>query len=106
MTTNRAPRFYGYKLYILKNTNGSLYLQSLGMDIWKSIENGYTFLKETSVVPKEIDKNEHTIPRTSLVEPKDRTSYQWNSKDKNEIIYGLEYDEFTKVIQCTTTKYD
>ena len=42
------------------------------MDIWKSVENGYKSPKATSAESEETDENEHTIPRTALVEPEDR----------------------------------
>ena len=40
-----------------------VYLQSLGMDIRKLVDNGYKFPKMNLVEPKESIENEHTLPR-------------------------------------------
>ena len=60
-----------------------VYLQSLGVDIWDSVENGYE------------------VPKTTSMDLVDRGQYKNNSRAKNEILSGLENFYFTKVMQCT-----
>ena len=44
LSTNRAPRFDGSNYTFLK-IRMEIYLQSLGMDVWKLVEDGYEFTK-------------------------------------------------------------
>ena len=45
--TNQAPRFDGSNYAFWKKWM-EIYLQSLGMDVWKSVEDGYEFPKATT----------------------------------------------------------
>ena len=45
LSTNRAPRFDGSNHTFWK-IKMELYLQSLGMNIWKSVKDGLEFLKD------------------------------------------------------------
>ena len=62
-----------------------VYLQSLGFNVWHSIENGYNIPKIASI---EVDKRK----------------YECNSWDRNSILCGLVDSDFTKVMKCTSTK--
>ena len=72
LSTNRAPCFDGSN-YTFWRIRMEVYLQSLGMDIWKLVEQVYRFPKTTPVEPEESVENEHTIPRTTQIEPEDRS---------------------------------
>ena len=72
------------------------------MDIWKSVEDGYEFPKET--IDESEGTNEHTTSRTTPVDPKNKRQYEWNARENNAILCGITDVEFTKGIQCTATK--
>ena len=85
LSTNRAPRFDGSN-YTFWRIRMEVYLQSLGVDIWQSVENGYN------------------APKTAPVDIVDRRLYEYNARARNAILCGLEDSEFTKVVQCNSTK--
>ena len=55
-STNRAPMF-DVSNYTFWEILMGVYLKSLGMDIWKLVEDGYKFRKETTNESKETDEN-------------------------------------------------
>ena len=85
LSTNKAPRFDGSK-YTFQRIRMEVYLLTFGVDIWQLMVNGYM------------------NPETNLVEPADRMLQEYNAKTRNPILYGLEDVEFTKFMQCTSTK--
>ena len=85
LSTNIKPRFDGSN-YTFYRIRMDVYLQSLGVDIWHSVVNGY--------------KNS----KTTLVEPTDTRLQEYNRKAKNSILYVIEDVEFTKAVQCTSFK--
>ena len=68
LSTNRDPRFYGSN-YAFWKTRMEVYLQSLGMDAWKSVEDGYEFPKAAD---ESEEKDERTNSRTVLVDSENR----------------------------------
>ena len=57
------------------------------------MEDGYEFPKETKYDLEETNEN------TTC-----RRHYEWRARETNAILCGLDNGEFTKVMQCTTTK--
>ena len=55
------------------------YLQSLGFDIQKSVQNVYNY------------------PKTDIVDIDDIILYENNAREKDAILCGLAYSEFTKI---------
>ena len=55
-----------------------VYLQYLGVYVWKSVENGYD------------------VPKTTLVDAIERRKHEYNARERNAILCGLAYSEFTK----------
>ena len=78
-----------------------VYLQSLGMNVWKSIEDIYEFLKAAD---ESEDNGEHSISWTTTVDPENRKKYEWNAQANNVILCSIVHVEFTKLMQCTATK--
>ena len=53
-----------------------VYLQSLGMDVWKLVENRYDFSK----IANESGANDgHMTFKIVTIDPKDRKQYEWNA---------------------------
>ena len=56
------------------------YLQSLGVDVWKFVENGYD------------------VPKIAPVDVVDRSKYEYDARARNALLCGLVDSEFTKVM--------
>ena len=84
LSTNKASRFDGSNYAFLK-IQLEFYLQSLGMDVWKSVEDGYEFLKATD----ELEENDEcATSKTVSVDTENRRQYEWNVRAKNVILFG------------------
>ena len=107
LSINRAPRFKNSK-YTFWNMRMEVYMWSLDMDMWKSIEDRYKFPKITDESKQngdELEENcETTTLKTMIVDPANKKHYEWNVRAKNAILYRLADVEFTKVMHCTTPK--
>ena len=63
-----------------------VYLQSLGVDVWHSTQNGYQ------------------VPETRPMDATDRILYKNNARAMNAILCVQADSEFPKVMQCTSAK--
>ena len=79
LSTNKALRFDGMDNSFWK-LKMEVYLQSLGVDIWVLVENGY-----------------HG-PKMSPNDPMVKRKYEHNVKTINALLCGMEYFVFIKVM--------
>ena len=84
-TKHGLPLFDGHN-YAFWSIRMKLFLQSQGVDVWKSCLNTYNALA--------------TIP----TDPISRKLYESNSKAMYGILGGLAASEFVKVMNCSSAK--
>jgi len=85
MGSIRAPIFDG-RNYVYWKITTTTYLQSLGIDVWEIVEEGYIF---PSVIPI------HTAGRKQ---------YETNARVVNTLLGSLSPSEFVKVMQLKSAK--
>jgi hypothetical protein len=81
MSSNRAPLFKGDD-YAFWSVRMKSYLMSLGCDIWKSVEDGYT------------------APATTPTDTTGKKLCNDNARASNAILGGLSNPIFVKVMHC------
>ena len=73
-----------------------VYLQSLGMGIWKSVDDGYEFPKATTDESEETD--EHTVSRTGQLTQK--TGDNMNGMQERRMKYCVDFLMFNSLNLC------
>ena len=84
-TKTRTPLFNGLN-YAFQNVRMRVYMQSLGVDVWKAVLNRYN------------------VPATPPVDNAGKKIYEDKSKAMNTILSGLAETVFVKVMHCETAK--
>ena len=79
-------------------------MQSLSMDLWKSVEDGYEFPKVAEELEENGGATEVSTTKMVTVDPENRKKSEWNTWEKKVILCELVYDEFTKVMHCIIVK--
>jgi hypothetical protein len=85
MSSTRAPLFKGND-YALWSVRMKGYIMSLGCDIWKSVEDGYT------------------APATTPTDTTRKKLCNDNARETNAILGGLANPIFVKVMHCKSKK--
>ncbi|XP_061372354.1 uncharacterized protein LOC133314843 [Gastrolobium bilobum] len=96
-STNRPPFFNGID-YPYWKTRMQIFLESVDLKIWYSVEEGYQ-------PPTTLDDNGKIVPKKHTDFTRDELEKaQYNSKAKNLIVNALGKDEYYRVSSCKTAR--